>query len=144
MSEIRGARTCERENSCRRSSFYFWILLFPLVLILSLRKLRGFLLYGFPEENYLCLLSLVFITVHVILSDKILISYCLNYENLTLYVPCLASNFLIVYQMTHNRVPKQVNFIPNDVEINEIASGKLVATSLANHHAKPTSFPNFW
>ena len=30
-----------------------------LVLILSLRKLRGFLLYGFPEENYLCLLSLV-------------------------------------------------------------------------------------
>ena len=46
-----------------------------LVLILSLRKLRGFILYGFPEENYLCLLSLVFIVVHVILSDKILRSY---------------------------------------------------------------------
>ena len=45
-----------------------------LVLILSLRKLRGFLLYGFPEENSLCLLSLVmclcFITVLVILSVK--------------------------------------------------------------------------
>ena len=45
-----------------------------LVLILSLRKLRGFLLYGFPEENSLCLLSLVlffcFIVVHVILSVK--------------------------------------------------------------------------
>ena len=40
------------------------------VLILSLRKLRGFLLYGFPEENSLCLLSLVFIAVHVILSVK--------------------------------------------------------------------------
>ena len=28
-----------------------------LVLILSLRKLRGFLLYGFPEENSLSLVS---------------------------------------------------------------------------------------
>ena len=45
-----------------------------LVLILSLRKLRGFLLYGFPEKNSLCLLSLVmclcFIAVLVILSVK--------------------------------------------------------------------------
>ena len=45
-----------------------------LVLILSLRKLRGFLVYGFPEENSLCLLSLVlclfFIAVLVILSVK--------------------------------------------------------------------------
>ena len=44
------------------------------VLILSLRKLQGFLLYGFPEENSLCLLSLVmcicFIVVLVILSVK--------------------------------------------------------------------------
>ena len=32
----------------------------------------GFLLYGFPKENSLCLLSLVFIVVHVILLDKIL------------------------------------------------------------------------
>ena len=31
-----------------------------LVLILSLRKLRGFLLYGFLEEKTLCSLSLVF------------------------------------------------------------------------------------
>ena len=43
-----------------------------LVLILSLRNLRGFLLYGFPEENSLWLLSLVFIIVHSILSDNIL------------------------------------------------------------------------
>ena len=45
-----------------------------LVLILSLRKLQGFLLYGFPEEKYLCLLPLVmclcFIVVLVILSVK--------------------------------------------------------------------------
>ena len=53
-----------------RSSLCFWVLLLPLVLILSLRKLWGFLLYGFPRENYLCLLSLVFIVVHAILSVK--------------------------------------------------------------------------
>ena len=35
-------------------------------------ELRSFLLYGFPEENDLCLLSLVIIVVHIILSDKIL------------------------------------------------------------------------
>ena len=32
----------------------------------------GFILYGFPKENSLCLLSLVFIAVHAILRDKIL------------------------------------------------------------------------
>ena len=63
--------------------FCLWVLLLPLVLILSLRKLRGFLLYGFPEENSLCLLYLVIIAVNVILSDKILRSYCLNDKNLT-------------------------------------------------------------
>ena len=55
-----------------RSSLCFWFL--TLVLILSLMKLWGFLLYGFPEENSLCLLSLVlflcFISMHVILSVK--------------------------------------------------------------------------
>ena len=44
--------------------------LLPLVLIPYLRKLRGFLLYGFPKENYLCLLSLVFTSMHVILLVK--------------------------------------------------------------------------
>ena len=51
-----------------RSSLCFPFLL--LVLILSLSKLQGFLLYGFPKENSLCLWSLVFIDVHVILSVK--------------------------------------------------------------------------
>ena len=72
MSEIGVAHTSERENKFRRSSLYFWVLLLLLVLILSLRKLRGFLLYVFPEEKSLCFLSLVIIGVHVILSDKIL------------------------------------------------------------------------
>ena len=35
-------------------------------------EVAGFLLYGFPEEKSLCLLSLVIIVVHVILSDNIL------------------------------------------------------------------------
>ena len=35
-------------------------------------EVAEFILYGFPEENYLCLLSLVIIVVHAILSDKIL------------------------------------------------------------------------
>ena len=46
-------------------------------------EVAGFLLYGFPEENYLCLLSLMFIAVHVILSDNILRSSCLNDKNIT-------------------------------------------------------------
>ena len=59
----------ENENiAVGRSSLCFWVLI--LVLIVSLRKLQGFVLYGFLEENYLCLLSLVFIVVHVILSVK--------------------------------------------------------------------------
>ena len=33
-------------------------------------EVAGFLLYGFPKENSLCLLSLVFNYVHVILSVK--------------------------------------------------------------------------
>ena len=53
-----------------RSSLCFWVLLLLLVLILSLRKLRVFLLYDFIEENSLHLLSLVFIAVHIILSVK--------------------------------------------------------------------------
>ena len=71
MSERGESLSSVRERTrCGDHFFCFLVLLLPLVLILSLRKLRGFLRYGFPEENYLCLLSLVFITVHVILSVK--------------------------------------------------------------------------
>ena len=86
MSERGEALSSEREReriAIRDHIFYLWVLLLPLVLILSLRKLWGFLLYGFPEENSLCLLSLVIIVVHVILLDKILISYCLKDKNST-------------------------------------------------------------
>ena len=72
MSDRGGARTSERENNRQRSSLCLWVLLLLMVLILSMSNLWGFLLYGFPEEKYLCLLSLVIILVHVTLSDKIL------------------------------------------------------------------------
>ena len=59
----------ERETVVvRRSSLCFWDLF--LVLILSLRKLRGFLLYGFPEENICVYCLLCLIAMHVILSVK--------------------------------------------------------------------------
>ena len=84
MSERGEALSSERERKTIGDHlFCLWVLLLPLVLILSLRKLQGFVLYGFLEKNYLCLLSLMLIVVHVILLDKILISYYLNDKNLT-------------------------------------------------------------
>ena len=60
-----------------------------------------------------------------------------------LYVPSLSSNMLSVYQMKHTGVPKQVNFSPNDVEIIDIAFGKLVTIGIENHHAKAYDFSQF-
>ena len=82
MSEKGEALSSERERTTIGDHlFYLWVLLLPLVVILYMRNLQGFLLCGFPEENSLCLLSLVIIDVHVILSDKILRSYFLNDKN---------------------------------------------------------------
>ena len=54
-----------------------------------------------------------------------------------------ASNLLSVYQMTHTGVPKRVFFSPNDVDIIELPSRKLVAKAYAFSHfvadAKPTA-----
>ena len=60
-----------------------------------------------------------------------------------LYVLSLAANLLSVYQMTHIVMPKSFSFSPNDVEIIEIASRKLIAKGLANHHAKAYEFSHF-
>ena len=40
-------------------------------------------------------------------------------------------------------MPKRVSFSPNDVEITEISSGKLIAKGLANHLAKANEFSHF-
>ena len=65
---------CERERLLLLGDHLTVLVFYLLVLVLSLRKLWGFLLYSFPEENSFCLLSLVlclcFIVVHVILSVK--------------------------------------------------------------------------
>ena len=59
----------ERDYCYREIMFMFSG--FILVLILSLRKLRGFLLYDFPEENLwvYCLLSLIAMLVIVFVKD---------------------------------------------------------------------------
>ena len=72
----------EDTKASQEEDYYCWEITYCfgdftiLVLILSLRKLQGFLLYGFPEEKSFCLLSLVmclcFIAVILILSVNIL------------------------------------------------------------------------
>ena len=70
-----GTRQKKKTTVVKSASYFFWVL--HLVVILYLRKLRVFSIYGFPEENSLCLLSLVMclclIVVLVILSVEILI-----------------------------------------------------------------------
>ena len=65
---------CEKERLLLSGDHLTIFRFYHFVLILSLRKLRGFILYGFHDENSLCLLSLVmclcFIVVLVILSVK--------------------------------------------------------------------------
>ena len=54
---------------------------FLLVLILSLRKLRGFFLYGFPEEIFFvhCLLCLIVVLVILLVKDpKIMLDLMLK------------------------------------------------------------------
>ena len=69
MSEREGVGIRERTTGGDHL-FCLWVLLLPLVLIPSLRKLRGFLLYGFPEENLCVSCLLCFIAMLIILSVK--------------------------------------------------------------------------
>ena len=69
MSEREEAGIRERDYCCREIILLFWILL--LVLILSLGKFQGFLLYGFPEENLCvyCLLCLIVVLAILLVKD---------------------------------------------------------------------------
>ena len=62
-----------------------------------------------------------------------------------LYVPGLASKLLLVYQMTHTGSPKKVIFSPDEVEITEISSGKVIAKELQiilrRYTCSHTSYP---
>jgi hypothetical protein len=63
--------------------------------------------------------------------------------NNVLYVPGLAANLLSVYQMTHTGLPKRVNFTPNDVEIAEISTRKIIAFGTADHCSRIYKFSHF-
>ena len=63
--------------------------------------------------------------------------------NNVLYVPGIAANLLLVYQMTHNGSPKKVVFTSNDVEITEISNGKVIAKGVVDHTLKVYKFSHF-
>ena len=60
-----------------------------------------------------------------------------------LYVLGIASNLLSVYQMTRTGSPKKFIFSPDEVEITEISSGKVIAKGVANHAQKVYMFSHF-
>ena len=63
--------------------------------------------------------------------------------NNVLYVPGLASNLLLVYQMTHTRSPKKVILSPDYVEYTEISNGKFIAKGVVDHTSKVSKFSHF-
>ena len=69
MSERGSAGTSERDR-LSEIIFMFFGFTFAIGAHSISEEIAGFLLYGFPKENSLCLLSLMFIVVHVILSVK--------------------------------------------------------------------------
>ena len=60
-----------------------------------------------------------------------------------LYVPGLSSSRLSVYHMTHTGSPKKVIFSPDEVEITNISSGKVIAKGVSNHTSKVYMFSHF-
>ena len=72
MSERVSAHTSEREKNCWRSSFLSSDFTFAIGAHSISKEVTGFSPLWFPRGKYLCLLSLVIIAMHIILSDKIL------------------------------------------------------------------------
>ena len=65
--------------------FYLWVFTAAIDAHSISKEVVGFYPLWFPLGKSLCLLSIVIIVVHVILSDKILRSYCLNDKNISWY-----------------------------------------------------------
>ena len=63
--------------------------------------------------------------------------------NNVLYVSGLAANIFPFYQMTHNGSPKKVVFSPNEVEISDIANGRVIAKDFVDHSSKVYRFSHF-
>ena len=84
MSGIGSARTSERDQLSKIILIFLGFTAAIGAHSIS-EEVVGFSPLWFPQGKSLCLLSLVIIAVHVILSDKILRSYCLNDKNITWY-----------------------------------------------------------
>ena len=63
--------------------------------------------------------------------------------NNVLYVPVLAANVLSVYQMTHTGSPKKVFLSPNEVEIYDIANGRVISKVFLDHSLRVYRFSQF-
>ena len=63
--------------------------------------------------------------------------------NNVLYVPGLATNLLLVYQMINTESPKKVFFSPNDVEISYIVNGRVISKGFVDHSSKLYRFSHF-
>ena len=72
MSEREEVGIRERDNYCQKIISMFLGFTFAIGAHSISKEFGGFSPYGFPKENSLCLLYLVFIVAHVILSYKIL------------------------------------------------------------------------
>ena len=83
MREEKLSQVRERENKLLEIIFMFSVFNTAIGAHSISEKFTGFSPLWFPQGNPLCLLSPVFIYVHVILSDKILISHSLNDKNIT-------------------------------------------------------------
>ena len=59
-----------------------------------------------------------------------------GYFHNVLYVPHLAANLFSVYQMTQTGSPKKLVFSPNEVEISDIANGRVIAKGFLDHSSR--------
>lgn len=60
-----------------------------------------------------------------------------------LHVPKLSVNLLSIYQITHSRTGKRVEFTPDAMNIFDIQSNSKVATSEVNHRSRLYTFSEF-
>ena len=86
MSERGEALSSERERERMWRSYFLSLGFTATIGAHSIsEEVVGFSPLWFPQGKSVCLLSLVIFVVHVILSNKILRSYCLNDKNITWY-----------------------------------------------------------
>ena len=60
-----------------------------------------------------------------------------------MFVPELAVNLILVYQMTHTGESKRVTFTPDSMEIEKISTNKVVALGFVDHNARMYKLSHF-